>query len=92
MFTLAELQVVERRVSAFDTVSLDPDGRIDYSEGELTAVFEADAETETFRVALFNYGESDALEIPEGAVILGVGNGVATALVPTEAYHGESAA
>jgi len=85
---MSELRVVDTAVEPFDTVTLSPD-RVEYDDGQLTAVYPSDADTETFRVALFEYGgEADAVDLPEDSAVLSVGEGVVVALVPETAYHG----
>jgi hypothetical protein len=90
---MSELAVVEKGVDPFDTVTLNPEGRVDYTDGRLTALYPADSETEDYRVALFHYDGADgSVELPEGAVVLDAGEGVVTALVPEGAYSTEGGA
>lgn len=87
---MTELAVVDLQVSPFDTVELDASGRVEYDGGELIAIHEADAETTEYRVARFQFdGGGSTVELPDGAVVLGVEKGGVTALVPTEAYQVE---
>lgn len=84
---MTDLAVVDRSVDPFDTVELDPDGRINYTDGHLTALYPEGSDTGDYRVALFHYqGERATVELPDGSVALSVSSGTVTALVPTEAY------
>lgn len=84
---MSELAVVDRDVSPFDRVELSPDGRVEYDDGRLTALFPENADTAEYVVALFHYSGGDStVELPDDSVVLGAGEGVVTALVPSDAY------
>jgi hypothetical protein len=86
---MSELAVVDTDVEPFDRVEVAPDGRVDYSDGHLTALFPENSETREYVVALFHYGGGDnTVDVPDDTVVLGAGEGVVTALVPAEAYGG----
>lgn len=86
---MTDLAVVDTTVEPFDAVELDPSGRVEHADGRLVAVHDADADTTKFRVALFQYdasGGGSSVDLPDGAVVLDVGGGTITALVPADAY------
>lgn len=83
---MSELEVVDTSVSPLSRVEFNPDGRVEYENGRLTAVYPSDADVREFVIAVFNYRESSTVELPEGAVVLSVGEGVVVAAVPSDAY------
>lgn len=87
---MSELFVVDTDVEPFDRVELSPDGRVEYDGGQLTALFPENADVRQYVVSLFNYGgESDTVDLPDDSVVLDVGEGVVTVLVPSDAYAGD---
>jgi len=85
---MSDLKVVETDVEPFDRVTLNPEGRIEYDDGRLTALYPENADESEYFVALFHY-DTDPLSLPDSTVVLGAGEGVVTALVPTDAYSVE---
>lgn len=83
---MSELNVVETDVDVFDRVALNPEGRIEYEDGRLTALYPEKAGETEYVVARFHY-DSGSVELPDDTVVLGVDEGVVMALVPEDAYH-----
>lgn len=83
---MSELEVVDTSVSPLSRVEFNPDGRVEYENGRLTAVYPSDADVREFVIAVFRYADSDTVELPEGAVVLSVGEGVVVTVVPSSAY------
>jgi len=83
---MTELEVVDTAVEPLSTVEFNPDGRVDYENGRLTAVYPSDADVREFVIAVFDYGESSTVELPNDSVLLSVGEGVVVAAVPSDAY------
>jgi hypothetical protein len=82
-----QLRVYHREnVEPFDRLTLNPDSRLTFEEGELTAVYPVDATEQEYQVAMFPV-EDGAVELPDGAVVLEATDTV-VALVPTEEYGG----
>lgn len=82
------LEVVDKNVEPLDTVEFAPDARINYNDDgcRLRCLYPSEADTTEFVVAVFQYAESDTVELPEGAVVLSLGEGVVVAAVPSDAY------
>lgn len=85
---MTELEVVDTSVSPLDTVEFAPDARINYNDddGRLRCLYPSEADTTEFVIAAFNYRDTSTVELPEGAVVLGVGEGVVVTAVPSDAY------
>ncbi|CAM2757038.1 hypothetical protein [Halobacterium salinarum] len=89
---MSELQVVDTGVEPLSRVEFAPDGRVNYADGRLTAVYPKNADTVEYVVAVFNYRESSTVELPNDSVVLSVGEGVVVAAVPADAYGVEGEA
>ncbi|GGL28859.1 hypothetical protein GCM10009037_10680 [Halarchaeum grantii] len=83
---MSELEVVDTAVSPLSRVEFNPDGRVNYENGRLTAAYPSNADTTEFVIAVFRYADSNTVELPEGAVVLDVGEGVVVTAVPSDAY------
>ena len=83
---MSELEIVDTAVSPLSRVKFNPDGRVEYENGRLTAVYPSDADTTEFVIAVFRYADSDTVELPNDSVVLSVGEGVVVAAVPSAAY------
>jgi len=83
---MGELEVVDTAVEPLSRVEFAPDGRVEYENGRLTAVYPSNADVREFVVAVFNYRDTNSVELPDGAVVLSVGEGVVSAAVPSDAY------
>jgi len=83
---MSELEVLDTAVSPLSRVEFDPDGRVEYENGRLTAVYPSDADVREFVIAVFRYADSDTVELPNDSVVLSVGEGVVVAAVPSSAY------
>jgi len=73
-------------VEPLSRVEFAPDGRVEYADGRLTAVYPKNADTVGYVIARFDYTESDTVELPNDSVVLSVGGGVLVAAVPANAY------
>jgi hypothetical protein len=82
------LCVVDRDVSTFDKLELNADGKLSYDDGELTAVYPADADEMSYVVASFAIEDGEA-EVPDGAVVLAADDRL-HCLVPAGEYGGGS--
>lgn len=86
---MSNLKVVETDVEPFDRVTLNPEGRVEYDDGRLTALYPENADESEYVAALFHYDTGDTVSLPDSTVVLGAGEGVVTALVPADAYTAE---
>ena len=82
---MSDLSIVDQNVEPFDTVTLNPEGRVNYDDGRLTALYPKGSDVDTYRVALFHY-DDDTVSLPDDSVVLEASEGVVTALVPEDAY------
>lgn len=83
---MSDLTVVHREnLEPFDAVTLSTEHRLEFSDGELSAVYPSDADETAYRVALFSV-ENGGVSLPEGAAVLAATDTV-TALVPERAYQ-----
>jgi hypothetical protein len=80
------LEIVDTAVSPLSRVKFNPDGRVEYENGRLTAVYPSDADVREFVIAVFRYANSDTVELPNDSVVLSVGEGVVVSAVPSDAY------
>lgn len=80
--------VTESNVETFDEVTLNPDHRLDFEDGELTAVYPENADETEYRVAMFPI-TNGTVELPDGAAVLDVTTDTVVALVPEAAYRGD---
>lgn len=87
-----ELEVVDTSVEPLSRVEFAPDGRVEYDDGRLRCLYPSEAATTEFVVAVFNYRDTNTVELPDGAVVLSVGEGVVVAAVPADAYGVEGGA
>ncbi|KAB7514586.1 hypothetical protein DM867_05545 [Halosegnis rubeus] len=83
---MSELEIVDTAVSPLSRVKFNPDGRVEYENGRLTAVYPSDADVREFVIAVFRYANSDTVELPNDSVVLSVGEGVVVSAVPSDAY------
>ena len=83
---MSELEVVDTAVEPLSRVEFSPDGRVEYDDGRLRCLYPSDAAITEFVIAVFDYGASSTVELPEGAVVLSVGEGTVVAAVPSDAY------
>jgi hypothetical protein len=83
---MSELEVLDTDVSPLSRVEFNPDGRVEYENGRLTAVYPSDADVREFVIAVFRYADSDTVELPNDSVVLSVGEGVVVTAVPSDAY------
>ena len=82
---MTELEVVDTAVEPLTRVEFSADGRVEYDDGRLRCLYPSEADTTEYVVAVFNV-ESGAVELPEGAVVLSISEGVVVAAVPSSAY------
>jgi len=85
---MTELEVVDENVEPLDTVEFAPDGRVEYGDGRLTAVYPSDVGVTEFVIAVFQYDDTNSVELPNDSVVLSVGEGTVSAAVPSSAYGG----
>lgn len=84
---MSDLTVVHREnLEPFDKLNLNADHRLNFEDGELTAVYPSNAEETAYRVALFPV-EDGGVTLPDGAAVLSADDTV-VALVPERAYQG----
>lgn len=77
-----------QNVSAFDRLTLNTDGRLEFEDGALTAVYPEESGESEYVVAMFPV-EGGTVELPDRAVVLEATDTV-VALVPADAYGGEN--
>jgi len=77
-----------QNVSAFDRLTLNTDGRLEFEDGALTAVYPEESDESEYVVAMFPV-EGGTVELPDRAVVLEATDTV-VALVPADAYGGEN--
>jgi len=82
---MSELQVVDKAVEPLDRAEFSADGRVEYSDGRLRCLYPSDADTTEYVVAVFNV-EDGTVELPEGAVVLSIDEGVVVSAVPASEY------
>jgi len=82
---MSELTVVDKAVEPLDRVEFSADGRVEYSDGRLRVLYPSEADTTEYVVAVFNV-ESGTVELPDGAVVLSIDEGVVVAAVPASEY------
>lgn len=81
------LTVVDREnVEAFDRLTLNADHRLEFEDGELTAIYPDRADETEYVVAMYPV-EGGTVELPDGAVVLEATDTV-VALTPATAYGG----
>ncbi|PAU83525.1 hypothetical protein CK500_08385 [Halorubrum salipaludis] len=88
-----EIRVVDRQISAFDTVEVSESATPTYDrdDGRLRAAYTANADDEREYVfSIYRYGDADTFSVADGAKILDYGEGVAHVLTPADAYEGEN--
>jgi len=73
-----------QNVSAFDTLEISTEGRLEFEDGELSAVYPDGADETEYVVATYPV-ESERVVLPDRAVVLEATDSV-TALVPADAY------
>jgi len=80
--------VVHREnLEAFDRLTVNTEYRLEFDDGELTAVYPENADETEYVTAMFPVSEG-TVELPDGAVVLEATDTV-VALVPNAAYGGE---
>jgi len=82
---MSELEVLDTDVSPLSRVEFSADGRVEYSDGRLRCLYPSEADTTEYVVAVFNV-EGETVELPDGAVVLSISEGVVVAAVPSDAY------
>ena len=82
---MTELEVVDTAVEPLTRVEFSADGRVEYSDGRLRCLYPSEVDTTEYVVAVFNV-ESGAVELPDGAVVLSISEGVVVSAVPADAY------
>lgn len=80
------MKLVEENVSVLDTVEINAEGRTDYSDGTLMAVFPADSDTTEYVVSEYKSNAENTVELPSKSVVLSAENGQVTALTPVSAF------
>ncbi|WP_248895631.1 hypothetical protein [Haloplanus halobius] len=83
---MSELEVLDTAVSPLSRVEFSADGRVEYDDGRLRCLYPSEKDTTEFVIAVFRYADSNTVELPEGAVVLSVGEGVVVTAVPSDAY------
>lgn len=84
---MTELQVLDTNVGRLDTVEFAPDGRVEYDNGRITAVYRADAPTETYALAEYEVTPpTDTVDMPDESVLLSITGGTLVSAVPIDAY------
>ncbi|PSP79516.1 hypothetical protein BRC81_04695 [Halobacteriales archaeon QS_1_68_20] len=76
-----------QNVDAFDRLTLNTEGRLEFEDGTLTAVYPDGAEETEYVVALFPV-EGGTVELTDSAVVLEATGDTVVALVPATAYGG----
>ena len=81
-----ELKIIQENLSIFDKITMAPDARIEYENGNFQAIFEKDAETTTYVFSKYTFSNS-SVEVAPNSVIVGTENNSLLALVPMENYE-----
>jgi hypothetical protein len=81
-----ELKILQENLSIFDKVTMNPDAKTTYEDGEFEAIFPKNAETETYVFSKYTFADSN-VEVANNSVILGTENNSLLALVPVGEYQ-----
>jgi len=82
---MSELEVLDTAVEPLTRVEFSADGRVKYTDGRLRCLYPSEADTTEYVVAVFNV-ESGTVELPDGAAVLSIDEGVVVAAVPASEY------
>lgn len=84
---MTELEVLDTDVGRLDTVEFAPDGRVEYDNGHLTAVYPTEAATEKYALAEYEVTPpTDTVDMPDDSVLLSITGGTLVVAVPIDAY------
>ncbi|WP_152421808.1 hypothetical protein [Halorubrum saccharovorum] len=90
---MTDLTIVERRIDVLDKVETVKSGRNEYDGEYFTAVYPSSESPQTYVVAQFSYesnNDTADIQISDNSILLNIENGNVLALVPSEAYGGDT--